>query len=240
MLLAYRFAGQEPNYQAALLCFLSMFWVYTFAKAVHFDPEADAVNDPERTAFLKEHRAFLISLGLAGLCYGVLTTYSRGWWALGCFLMPTFAGLLYDLKLLPASFTYRRLKDIPGVKGLTVAVAWAWLVAGMSYEFSDEPRLVYSLAIGLWTCLLWFINTTYFDLGDVKGDRLEGTRTLPIELGFSRTRNLLHLMNLCHLGMGALFVTVGLFAMSVQVLLGLALSGLQAVQYVAPFIYAVF
>lgn len=46
-----------------------------------------------------------------------------------------------------------------------------------------------------WNFAMWLINTTYFDLGDLEGDRLEGTRTLPVVLGYAGTRRILHGLN---------------------------------------------
>jgi 4-hydroxybenzoate polyprenyltransferase len=190
-----RMLGAAPSAKAMLLATLSMFWVYTFAKAVHFDPRADQANDPERTAFLKAHRIPLIACGMAGLLYGCWASWRDGAAMLGLFLAPTAIGLLYDLKILPAGFRYRRLKEVPGLKGGSVAFAWTLLTLGLSagYGALAGPQ-AWAPAI-LWNFLIWYVNTTYFDLGDIKGDRLEGTQTLPVLLGYGRTRALLHLLN---------------------------------------------
>ena len=190
-----RLLGLPPDRKLCFLGFLSMFWVYTFAKAVHFDPQADQANDPVRTAFLLRHRRLLIICGLSGLAYGIWLCSRQSGLALGAFVLPTVAGLFYDLKLFPPSFRYRRLKEIPGVKGLTVALAWGAMPCGLILAFqpSAEPSSLF--LFGLWSTLLWFFNTTYFDLGDVKGDRMEGTRTLPIVLGYDSTKLALHGVN---------------------------------------------
>lgn len=190
-----RLLGEKPNATVCLLAFLSMFWVYTFAKAVHFDPRADEANDPLRTRFLLKHRTLLIALGLGGFAFGVWHCFQSGALALTAFLFPTVAGIFYDLKLLPRSFRYRRLKEIPGVKGLTVALAWGLMPSGLilaAFPSVDRQGLI---AFTTWCILVWFFNTTFFDLGDVKGDRLEGTNTLPIVWGYERTRLMLHGIN---------------------------------------------
>lgn len=105
------------------------------------------------------------------------------------------AGLFYDLKLFPKNFPYRRLKDIPGVKGLTVALAWGAMPCGLILAFHPSVNILSLCLFGLWGTLLWLFNTTYFDLGDVKGDRMEGTRTLPIVIGYERTKLFLHGVN---------------------------------------------
>ena len=193
--LGCRLLGISPQWQPCLLGFLSMFWVYTFAKAVHFDPQADELNDPLRTSFLMKYRGRLIACGLGGLLYGCWTSWKIHPLALTAFLLPTVAGLFYDLKLLPEKFRYRRLKEIPGVKGLTVAAAWAMMPCGLILAYYPSVDKTSLGLFGLWSALLWFFNTTYFDLGDLKGDRVEGTRTLPIVWGYLPTKILLSGVN---------------------------------------------
>lgn len=206
-----RLLNLEPVAMPCFLAFCSMFWVYTFAKAVHFDPQADGINDPERTEFLVKYRPLLIGGGLTGLLYGLNATYQLGTVAFLSFISPTLAGLVYDLKVLPAQYKYRRLKDVPGVKGLTVALAWGLMPAGLLATFYPQVSRLGLLLFTLWSTVLWFINTTYFDLGDVRGDRAEGTRTLPIVLGFSATRRMLQVLNLLTATAVVLFAQFGFF-----------------------------
>jgi 4-hydroxybenzoate polyprenyltransferase len=191
-----RMLGSSVPPEACLLSFLSMFWVYTFAKAVHFDPTADALNDPERTQFLVSNRYLLIGLGVTGLFLGGFLSLRNGAGTPLIFVTPLLAGLLYDLKFLPKSFRYRRLKDITGVKGLVVASAWTVLTMGLPLQYGVEATYPAILCVGLWGFLNWFINTTYFDLGDIKGDREEDTQTIPVRLGYQKTRVLLQFLNL--------------------------------------------
>lgn len=192
----FKLLGETPTWQPILLAILAMFWVYTFAKAVHFDPEADATNDPQRTEFLKAYRGPLVAAGLVGLCSGSWLAAHKGLSSLGLFWTPTFIGLFYDLRLLPKRFRYRRLKDIPGLKGTSVALAWATLCLGLTATYGGEATPETWMFLYWWNACMWLINTTYFDLGDLIGDRLEGTRTLPVVLGYAATRRFLHSLNL--------------------------------------------
>jgi 4-hydroxybenzoate polyprenyltransferase len=165
------------------LCFVSMYAVYTFAKTVRFDPVADGVNDPERTEFLKRWRGPLIAL--AAICFGV------GWWqAPGLrFLLvwPVLTAVAYDVKFLPGSFRYRRLKDITGVKSLVVAITWSVLTVMLPLQLAGGPVTPAVVLLLLWNTLIWFINTVLFDVGDMTGDRMEGVVTVPLWLGRRNT-----------------------------------------------------
>jgi len=167
----------------------TMFMVYTFAKAIHFDPQADQCNDPERTQFLLRHRRWLIRLAvlLYGLALSLAYPLGLAWL---CWL-PFLTALLYDVKWLPAGWKYRRLKDIPGIKSLVVALTWAAVTVVFPVGLAPATSSVAVAWMLVWHTLLWLVNTIFFDVGDMAGDALEGTRTLPLVLGFARTRRLL-------------------------------------------------
>ena len=189
-----RLLGVEAP-RSILLCGISMYLVYTFAKTVRCDPQADFANDPERMEFLQRWRKPLIAL--AGVLFILGTVLCRGDFAqFLLFIYPILGAAAYDVKWLPASFRYRRLKDVTGVKSLFVAFIWGTTNVLMpAYEAGVLDRVLAIKALILYNTMVMFVNTVYFDLGDVKGDRLEGVVTLPIALGFSRTLVLLHLVN---------------------------------------------
>lgn len=175
--------GLPLDPMAPWLCFVSMFAVYTFAKTVRFDPVADGVNDPERTAFLKRWRTPLIAL--AGFCFVVGWSQAPGQRFL--LIWPVLTAVAYDVKLLPSSFRYRRLKDITGVKSLVVAITWAVLTVMMPLQLAHAPTTLAVWLLLAWNTLIWFINTVLFDVGDMTGDRMEGVVTVPLYLGRRNT-----------------------------------------------------
>lgn len=195
--------GLELRAWPAFLAFSTMYMVYTLAKAVHFDPQADAVNDPERTRFLCRWRFWLIGLATVLYAGSLVWLWPRGlvWLA----LFPFVTAVLYDFRLLPSGWRYRRLKDIPGVKSLVVGLTWGVVVTLFPVLLAEGPSSKGWVVAGwaLWNSLLWFVNTVYFDIGDMEGDRLEGTQTLPLVLGLGSTLRLLWLTTLiawCLLG----------------------------------------
>ena len=173
-----------------------MFFVYTFAKTVRFDPQADMANDPERMGFLMRWRAPLIAVASLGFLQGLLLTRTDPARAL-LFTFALLGAVLYDVKWLPRRFRYRRLKDITGVKSLVVAVIWGVQTAALpAYDAGRDWLDPAVLAVIVYGSLSMFINTVYFDIGDMKGDRLEGVITLPLHWGLAGTVRRLHLVNL--------------------------------------------
>lgn len=179
--------GLPPDPRAPWLCFVAMYAVYTFAKAVRFDPVADGLNDPQRTAFLKRWRAALIALAVG--------SFGAAWWcepAYPFFLIwPVLTAVAYDVKLLPRGFRYRRLKDVTGVKSLVVAVTWSVLTVLVPVRLADQAITPAVGVLLAWNGLVWFINTVLFDVGDMTGDREEGVVTVPLWLGRQQTLRLL-------------------------------------------------
>jgi len=182
--------------QAYWLCGLSMFFVYTFAKTVRFDPQADMANDPERMGFLMRWRWPLIALASLGFLQGLWLTMGhplRAW----LFTFALMGAVLYDVKWLPKGFRYRRLKDITGVKSLVVALIWGVQTAALpAYDAGLSLLNPAVLAVVLYGAMSMFINTVYFDIGDMKGDRLEGVITLPLHWGLRGTVRRLQVVNL--------------------------------------------
>ena len=88
------------------------------------------------------------------------------------------------------------MKDIPGVKSLVVALTWAAVTVFFPVALASPTNGIGIVWMLVWHSLLWLVNTIFFDVGDMAGDALEGTRTLPLVLGFATTRRLLMVLAL--------------------------------------------
>lgn len=171
---------------ALVLPALAVFVVYTFDKVAKWDP-SDAENDPERSAFIQRWRRVLLALGVASLVAGAVWAYSRGPTTLVLFLVPFPIAFAYGTPILPARFKYRRLKDITGGKSFTVAVTWSSMCVALPIAAAGGTTSFPYLAAFAWVFLRFFVNTVFFDIGDVVGDAKAGVTTLPVWLGVERT-----------------------------------------------------
>lgn len=196
-----RLLGLPEDWRPCFLSFAIMFMVYTFAKTIRFDPKADQLNDPARTALLLRYRAPLIALSCTLYAISLKLAHDRGvlWYC----LFPFATAVLYDVKFLPAGYRYRRLKDITGVKSAVVALTWAVLNVMLPVTLAGAAWSQAVAVVLTWNFLTMFVNTVFFDLGDIAGDKIEGTVTLPLALGFPRCRALL--LALCVLAAGLLW-----------------------------------
>jgi 4-hydroxybenzoate polyprenyltransferase len=173
--------------RSAPLWFAGYVFVYN-ADRLYLDP-ADRLNTPLRSRWsprLRGCRVLLVWLSAGILGAWPLVT-GRLWLLFP--LAATFGILCFYSRPIPGARF--RLKDLPYLKSLLAPVTIAFvLVPWPAWESGNVPRqkewLVFS-----WIFLILTINALVFDYRDIFGDRLTGTKTIPVLLGRRRTRGLL-------------------------------------------------
>ncbi|MBE0515802.1 MAG: UbiA family prenyltransferase [Methanophagales archaeon] len=173
-----------------LAIFLATYGVYGLNKLT--DLKEDIINAPERARLIKKIApvfklsvlfAFILSL-LLGFLVNLLT--------LPILLLPLFSGTLYSVKF---SKNLPRLKDMLGVKNMTIALTWAVTMALLPVFCLVEKDIVLIITIFYFFFLKSLINTILFDVRDIEGDRTSGVRTIPVVWGRQKTKNLLLILN---------------------------------------------
>jgi len=108
----------------------------------------------------------------------------------------SIAGIFYNMKIMPFSWRFQRLKDLPGSKNIFMAAAWGIVTAvlpPLSGEFSLNMGLVVAF---VFTLSLVFIRSAMSDMLDIQSDRLIGRETIPVLIGKERTRIVLKFISL--------------------------------------------
>jgi len=125
----------------------------------------------------------LMSLGLAYLI-GLLP-----WLLLS---LVSIVGALYNLRVFPKGWRFRRLRDLPGTKNFFMAAAWALVIAVVPYM--DWPIEVSAdmIVAALFIFSIVFVRSALSDLIEIQSDRLLGRETIPVVIGEDRTRKLLN------------------------------------------------
>lgn len=182
------------------------------------DIEEDDVNREFGSRKLAERVYYL---GVGSLATGVTAAALAGPLVLAPVLLFAAVLVIYSVKLLPKSFRFRRLKEVPFVKNLSVAAAYSMLVVFSMMAYSSvywrEAALVFWSLLGINV----FISTVIPDIRDIEGDRAAGIRTLPVILGGSKSRKLLLGVNTLGLIIlaasihtGTLLITAGVLFLS--------------------------
>ena len=173
-----------------LITFLTIFSTYGLNKLT--DINEDAINNPERANIIKKMGvvfkfsiaiSFLLSL-ILGFLENVMT--------LPVILFPLFLGLLYSVKL---NSNMPRLKDITGVKNITVALSWSVGTTFLPIIFNSEKGIISVILIFYLFFIKSCINSIIFDIRDIEGDRESNIRTIPVLLGKNKTKSLLLILN---------------------------------------------
>ncbi|MBU1740858.1 MAG: 4-hydroxy-3-methylbut-2-enyl diphosphate reductase, partial [Proteobacteria bacterium] len=162
------------------------------------DKEAGEYNDPDRAKFLVRHRWLLIGAGIVSAFMSLFLGWLMGRWVFILLVAISAAGVLYSVPLVSIKvgrWRIRRLKDVPGSKSMSAALAWGAITALV--PALSAPGLVNWLVtafVFVAVTLLIYIRSGLFDIFDVQGDRIVGQETIPILLGEPRTRRLLWLL----------------------------------------------
>ena len=127
--------------------------------------------------------AMLLSLGLAYLI-GLVP------WLMLAII--TFVGALYNMRIFPKGWRFRRLRDLPGTKNLFMAAAWALVIAVIPYvewpvEISEDMAVAF-----LFIFAIVFVRSSLSDLIEIQSDRLLGRETIPVVIGEEKTLKLLN------------------------------------------------
>jgi 4-hydroxybenzoate polyprenyltransferase len=182
------------NLIVSALGMLTTYSIYNLNRKT--DESEDAINHSHRYAFTKKYEKILF---LSGIGAYLLALVLSGFYGISVILVsaiPLLSGLIYSTPILPKGFKYRRLKEIPIVKSLLVAIAWALPPALLPVYVSGATPSLITLAVILFFFSLVLVNTVLFDIRDVEGDRAAGVRTIPVLLGIPKTKTLLTLVNI--------------------------------------------
>jgi 1,4-dihydroxy-2-naphthoate octaprenyltransferase len=106
------------------------------------------------------------------------------------------AGVLYNMKILPAGRRFRRLKDLPGSKNIFMAIAWSAVTAvlpALNKDYAFNAGLVVAF---IFTFGMVFIRSAMSDILDIQSDKFIGRETIPVLIGKVHTKTVLKIMSL--------------------------------------------
>ena len=173
-------AGQEVSFELRLLLLLfstGLIAAGGYAINDYYDVKIDFLNKPEKVVvgrYVKRRTVMLlhIALSFTGILMGYFVSISIA-------VVNLCAGILLWLYS-------NRLKCIPLIGNLAVAflAGLVVLTVGIFYSCFSSPIILYSVFAFFFTLVREIIK----DIQDMKGDEAFGCKTLPIVLGFRKTK----------------------------------------------------
>jgi len=171
--------------------FLVTFSMYTLNRRT--DIEEDMLNDRPRTNFIRRYKKHLPVLIVVSYIAAVLPVLIINATAASLLLVPLLFGIFYTIKIFPFSFS--RLKEIPVVKNMIVALNWAILGVLFPVIYTNSSFSFIFVYMFIFIFIRVLIGAAFFDIRDVAGDMRERIRTIPIILGKQKTLKLLVILN---------------------------------------------
>jgi 4-hydroxybenzoate polyprenyltransferase len=188
--MAFILLGSNPDPLVCFSVFLMVFSVYSLNKLT--DMKEDAINMPERVSFIKGRKRLVLSYSLIAYFLSVLLAFREDPSTIPLLFIPLASNALYSIKLIPG---IPRFKDIPVMKNLFVALSWTLVCTLMPALYLRFQPSICLLIIIFFIFTKLFINAALYDIRDVKGDRENGIRTMPVLLGTKKTAGVLLILN---------------------------------------------
>jgi len=186
-------SGRSHDLIHHLLAFLYIYAMHVLNRFL--DKGASTYNDPDRATFYRKHKVFLIFTGITAVLAALVLSYQMGATIYLVIAGLCILGIVYSIPIVPRSlrhlWRYSKIKDIPGSKTLSEALAWAALITLLplleSYDMG-WPTAAISFCI---VFSMAYLRTAFFDILHVQGDLIVGVETLPITLGEKKAISLL-------------------------------------------------
>ena len=134
------------------------------------------------------HRRLYLGTAVAALLLAWMGAFLAGPAPFIMLFLISLLGVLYHMRVLPDGWRFRSLKDLPGSKNVSMALAWAAVAAVLpriEIHLSVSPALIVAI---LFTFSIVFMRSALSDIMDIQSDRLIGRETIPVLIGEEKTR----------------------------------------------------
>jgi (E)-4-hydroxy-3-methyl-but-2-enyl pyrophosphate reductase len=186
-------SGRSPSLIYPALAFFYIYAMYVLNRFL--DKGASAYNDPEVATFYRKYRTFLIVSGVVSIITALALSWYLGPGVFFAMAGLNLVGIVYSIPLVPEGlrhlWRYSRIKDFPGSKTLSEALAWGAVIALLPLLGSQKMALLAALAAFIFVFSITYFRSALFDIFQEQGDLFVGVETLPITLGQERTLLLL-------------------------------------------------
>ena len=186
-------SGRHPDLTHPTIAFLYIYAMHVLNRFL--DKGASTYNDPERANFYRKYRGFLMLTAIAALIGALGLSYYLGVRIFLAIAGLSLLGTIYSIPVVPGKlrhmWRYSKIKDIPGSKNFSEALAWAAVIALiplLDRAEIDWPAAAVSFIL---VFSMVYVRSALFDVFQVQGDMIVGIETLANTLGEGRTLLLL-------------------------------------------------
>ncbi|MCX5854329.1 MAG: UbiA family prenyltransferase, partial [Deltaproteobacteria bacterium] len=139
----------------------------------------------------RKHENIYVSIAILSMILALTCSLLIGTRAFILLSLVSVFGVLYNMKILPRNFRFSSLKELPGSKNISMALAWA-VVASVLPGIEDSLSVTSGMIVAfLFTFSIVFVRSAMSDILDIQSDRLLGRETIPVLIGKETTQTLL-------------------------------------------------
>jgi len=182
-------SGRRPDLIHPSLAFLYIYAMHVVNRFL--DKDASIYNNPEMANFYNHHRIFLILTVIASMIGAFALSYYLGPTILFAIAGLSILGIIYSIPVVPMSLRllwgYSKIKDIPGSKTLSVALAWGVVISLLPLLETGGMQFSSAIVPFFFIFSFVYVRSALFDIFQAQGDLIVGVETLPIILGEKRT-----------------------------------------------------
>ncbi len=194
--LTYAGIALTENEKSIVYPLIVMLYVYGMHVLNRFlDKEANKYNDPVIANFYSKNKVLLLSSSLAAIFVGMGLSLSLGFVQSLLFAGLAILGLAYSIPIIPLKSKYlgrySKIKDLPGSKDLTEALAWGIIASFLPVIGAENIFWPGVLLSFFFVSSMCYIRTGFINILNIQGDLIVGKETLPIALGEKRAFNVL-------------------------------------------------
>jgi 4-hydroxybenzoate polyprenyltransferase len=163
-----------------MLVIASSFIVYaTYTLDRSLENKEDEINQP---AFSYASKKTGLAISGIAILIGISLFFSKNLFFPPLF--PFIVGILYS-RGIPLRNRIIKLKAGSGIKNLIIGLTWG---GTLGLIIISSGQVLAGMIIGIYFGMKLFINSTIFDMKDVKGDFAAGIKTLPVLLDEKRLK----------------------------------------------------
>ena len=143
----------------------------------------------------RKHESAYLATSITSLLLALVISWFLGQAAFGLLCFMSLLGALYNADIFPQGWRFQRLKDVPGSKNISMAIAWATVTAVLP-QVAFRPAVTPAMVVAfLFIFGLVFIRSAMSDIQDIQSDKLVGRETIPVLIGRVKTQRLLNVVS---------------------------------------------
>ncbi len=162
---------------------MAALYVYAMHVLNRFTDQKTNLIGSFREETYREHESRYYILAVTALVAALLLALNQGLGQFLLLLVMSLLGILYNARLLPRHWRFRSLKELPGSKNVSMALAWAMVTSVMPAVGTHFVRPAPVLVAFSFVFAIVFIRSVLSDILDLQNDRLMGRETIPVIAG---------------------------------------------------------